>query len=103
MNDNEKSLDSHRSFLLMSEITGEEPLSQREISRRLGMVLGKDAGLIMRHAGSALLQRDVHGDSPGASFDTAPEGAVGECGWPERGIKHRGDTRRGRGARFARR
>lgn len=40
MNDNEKSLDSYRSFLLMSEIVGEEPLSQREISRRLGIAVG---------------------------------------------------------------
>jgi DNA-binding MarR family transcriptional regulator len=41
MNDNSgKSLDSYRSFLLMSEIAGEEPLSQREISRRLGIAVG---------------------------------------------------------------
>lgn len=40
MNDNDKSLDSYRSFLLMSEIVGEEPLSQREISRRLGIAVG---------------------------------------------------------------
>src|SRR6185369_3988110 len=40
MNDNEKSIDSYRSFLLMSEIVGEEPLSQREISRRLGIAVG---------------------------------------------------------------
>jgi DNA-binding MarR family transcriptional regulator len=41
MNDHtEKSLDSYRSFLLLSEITGEEPLSQREISRRLGIAVG---------------------------------------------------------------
>lgn len=40
MNDNEKTLDSYRSFLLMSEIAGEEPLSQREISRRLGIAVG---------------------------------------------------------------
>src|SRR5512133_2142912 len=40
MNNNEKSHDSYRSFLLMSEIAGEEPLSQREISRRLGIALG---------------------------------------------------------------
>lgn len=41
MNDNsDKSLDSYRSFLLMSEIAGEEPLSQREISRRLGIAVG---------------------------------------------------------------
>lgn len=36
----EKSLDSYRSFLLLSEIAGEEPLSQREISRRLGIAVG---------------------------------------------------------------
>lgn len=36
----EKSLDSYRSFLLLSEITGEEPISQREISRRLGIAVG---------------------------------------------------------------
>jgi DNA-binding MarR family transcriptional regulator len=40
MNDHEKTLDSYRSFLLLSEITGEEPLSQREISRRLGIAVG---------------------------------------------------------------
>jgi DNA-binding MarR family transcriptional regulator len=40
MNNNEKSHDSYRSFLLMSEIAGEEPLSQREISRRLGIAVG---------------------------------------------------------------
>lgn len=40
MNDNEKSIDSYRSFLLLSEIVGEEPLSQREISRRLGIAVG---------------------------------------------------------------
>lgn len=40
MNDTEKSLDSYRSFLLLSEIVGEEPLSQREISRRLGIAVG---------------------------------------------------------------
>ncbi|TWJ32597.1 winged helix-turn-helix transcriptional regulator [Geobacter argillaceus] len=41
MNDNaEKSLESYRSFLLLSEIAGEEPLSQREISRRLGIAVG---------------------------------------------------------------
>ena len=36
----ENNLDSFRSFLLLSEITGEEPLSQREISRRLGIAVG---------------------------------------------------------------
>ena len=41
MNDNgEKSLESYRSFLLLSEIAGEEPLSQRELSRRLGIAVG---------------------------------------------------------------
>lgn len=41
MNDNhEKSLHSYRSFLLLSEIGGEEPLSQRELSRRLGIAVG---------------------------------------------------------------
>ncbi|PKN16206.1 MAG: transcriptional regulator [Deltaproteobacteria bacterium HGW-Deltaproteobacteria-23] len=41
MNDNnEKSVDSYRSLLLMSEIVGDEPLSQREISQRLGIAVG---------------------------------------------------------------
>lgn len=41
MNDhNEKTIDSYRSLLLMSEIAGEEPLSQREISQRLGIAVG---------------------------------------------------------------
>ena len=40
MNDNEKAVASYRSFLLMSEIAGEEPISQREISRRLGIAVG---------------------------------------------------------------
>lgn len=41
MNDHtEKSLESYRSYLLLSEIAGEEPLSQREISRRLGIAVG---------------------------------------------------------------
>lgn len=39
-NDTEKSLDSYRSFQLLSEIAGEEPLSQRELSRRLGIAVG---------------------------------------------------------------
>jgi DNA-binding MarR family transcriptional regulator len=39
MNNNEKSLESYRSLLLLSEITGEEPLSQRELSRRLAVGL----------------------------------------------------------------
>src|SRR5512137_1230435 len=41
MNDNsEKSVESYRSFLLLSEIAGEEPLSQRELSRRAGIAVG---------------------------------------------------------------
>jgi DNA-binding MarR family transcriptional regulator len=42
MNNNtvEKQLDSSRSLQLLSEITGEEPLSQRELSRRLGIAVG---------------------------------------------------------------
>ncbi|MDD5285626.1 MAG: winged helix-turn-helix transcriptional regulator [Desulfuromonadaceae bacterium] len=41
MNDQtEKPLDSSRSFQLLSEISGEEPLSQRELSRRLGIAVG---------------------------------------------------------------
>lgn len=41
MNENgEKSLESYRSFQLLSEIAGEEPLSQRELSRRLGIAVG---------------------------------------------------------------
>jgi DNA-binding MarR family transcriptional regulator len=40
MNNNEKSLESYRSLLLLSEITGQEPLSQRELSRRLGIAVG---------------------------------------------------------------
>lgn len=32
--------DSYRAFLLLSEIEGDEPLSQREISHRLGVALG---------------------------------------------------------------
>lgn len=41
MNKNdEKVLDTYRSFLLMSEIVTEEPLSQRELARRLGIALG---------------------------------------------------------------
>ena len=35
-----RSFDSYRSFQLLSEITGDEPISQREISRRLGIALG---------------------------------------------------------------
>jgi DNA-binding MarR family transcriptional regulator len=41
MNDTDKkAVDAYRSFLLMSEIAGEEPVSQRELSRRLGIALG---------------------------------------------------------------
>jgi DNA-binding MarR family transcriptional regulator len=41
MNDtDEKAVDAYRSFLLMSEIAGEEPVSQRELARRLGIALG---------------------------------------------------------------
>lgn len=36
----DKSLDSYRSYLLLSEISGEETLSQREISKRLGIAVG---------------------------------------------------------------
>lgn len=35
-----KPLDSSRSLQLLSEISGEEPLSQRELSRRLGIAVG---------------------------------------------------------------
>lgn len=41
MNDHgEKSFDSYRSYLLLAEISGEETLSQREISKRLGIAVG---------------------------------------------------------------
>lgn len=41
MNDNdEKMLDTYRSFLLITEIAKEEPLSQRELAQRLGIALG---------------------------------------------------------------
>ncbi len=41
MNDtDEKAVDTYRSLLLMSEIAKDEPLSQRELSRRLGIALG---------------------------------------------------------------
>jgi DNA-binding MarR family transcriptional regulator len=41
MNDTaERPLDSSRSLQLLSEISGEEPLSQRELSRRLGIAVG---------------------------------------------------------------
>ena len=36
----DKSQDTYRSFQLLSEITGDEPLSQRELSRRLGIAVG---------------------------------------------------------------
>ena len=35
-----KNIDSSRSLQLLSEISGEEPLSQRELSRRLGIAVG---------------------------------------------------------------
>lgn len=35
-----KNFDSSRSLQLLSEISGEEPLSQRELSRRLGIAVG---------------------------------------------------------------
>ncbi|RNC72766.1 MAG: winged helix-turn-helix transcriptional regulator [Desulfuromonadales bacterium] len=41
MNDiHEKGLDTYRSFLLLSEIATEEPVSQRELARRAGIALG---------------------------------------------------------------
>jgi predicted transcriptional regulator len=41
MNDNEeKAIDTYRSFLLMSEIAKEEALSQRELAKRVGIALG---------------------------------------------------------------
>jgi DNA-binding MarR family transcriptional regulator len=40
MNDLGKILDSSRSLQLLSEISGEEQLSQRELSRRLGIAVG---------------------------------------------------------------
>src|SRR5512133_2647529 len=40
MNEHGKTLDSYRSFLLLSEIDCEEPLSQREILRILGIAVG---------------------------------------------------------------
>jgi predicted transcriptional regulator len=36
----EKTMDSYRSLLLLTEIAAEESLSQRELSRRLGIALG---------------------------------------------------------------
>jgi DNA-binding MarR family transcriptional regulator len=38
--DEEKLLDTSRSFLLLSEISGDEQLSQRELAKRLGIALG---------------------------------------------------------------
>lgn len=38
--DDEKVLDTYRSFLLLSEISGDDQLSQREIAKRLGIALG---------------------------------------------------------------
>jgi DNA-binding MarR family transcriptional regulator len=38
--DDEKILDTYRSFLLLSEISTEQQLSQRELSKRLGIALG---------------------------------------------------------------
>lgn len=38
--EDEKVLDTYRSFLLLSEISGSDQLSQRELSRRLGIALG---------------------------------------------------------------
>lgn len=40
MNGEEKILDTYRSFLLLSEISGDEQLSQRELAKRLGIALG---------------------------------------------------------------
>jgi DNA-binding MarR family transcriptional regulator len=39
-NNDEKVLDTYRSFLLMSEIAKDQSLSQRELARRLGIALG---------------------------------------------------------------
>jgi predicted transcriptional regulator len=38
--DDEKVLDTYRSFLLLSEISGQEQLSQREMAKRVGIALG---------------------------------------------------------------
>jgi len=38
--EDEKILDTYRSFLLLSEISAEEQLSQRELAKRLGIALG---------------------------------------------------------------
>jgi DNA-binding MarR family transcriptional regulator len=40
MNNNGKSADTYRAFLLMEEIASEEPLTQRDLSRRLDIALG---------------------------------------------------------------
>jgi DNA-binding MarR family transcriptional regulator len=40
MNNDEKMLDTYRSFLLLSEISGTEQLSQRQLAKRLGIALG---------------------------------------------------------------
>lgn len=40
MNNSGKSFDTYRSLLLLSEIAGEESVSQRELSRRLGIAVG---------------------------------------------------------------
>lgn len=37
---NDKSLDPYRSYLLLEEISGEQTLSQRDISKRLGIAVG---------------------------------------------------------------
>ena len=39
-NSNDNSLENYRSFLLLTEIAGDEPLSQRELARRLGIAVG---------------------------------------------------------------
>lgn len=38
--EDEKVLDTYRSFLLLSEISGDQQLSQRELAKRLGIALG---------------------------------------------------------------
>ena len=38
--EDEKILDTYRSFLLLSEISGEQQLSQRQLAKRLGIALG---------------------------------------------------------------
>lgn len=39
-NEDEKVLDTYRSFLLLTEISGDDQLSQRELASRLGIALG---------------------------------------------------------------